>query len=86
MSELCELCLPFVAIGGAFIAMKSVDTDAEIADAAGAIKMLGGELESVRDYTISGTDVRHRLVVVRKVTPTPTQYPRRYAKIQKQPL
>ncbi|MDR0904932.1 MAG: 16S rRNA (guanine(527)-N(7))-methyltransferase RsmG [Oscillospiraceae bacterium] len=86
LNELCELCLPLVRVGGAFIAMKSVDTDAELAEAANAIAVLGGELEEVRDYTIEGTDVRHRLVIIRKIASTPPQYPRRYAKIQKQPL
>jgi 16S rRNA (guanine527-N7)-methyltransferase len=86
LNELCELCLPLVRVGGAFVAMKSVDTDAELAEAANAIAVLGGALEEVRDYTIEGTDVRHRLVIIRKVAPTPEKYPRRYAKIQKQPL
>ena len=84
LSELCELCLPFVKVGGAFIAMKSTDTDEEIAAAAHAITALGGTLEEVRDYTVA--DVRRRLVIVRKLEPTAAQYPRRYAKIQKQPL
>lgn len=86
LGELCELCLPLVAVGGAFVAMKSVDTDAEIADAARAVELLSGSVESVQDYEIAGAGVRHRLVVVRKIAPTPAQYPRRYAKMQKQPL
>lgn len=83
---LTELCLPFVAPGGLFLAMKSVDSDGEIQEAERCIKMLGGRLESVQDYTIPGTDVRHRLVAIRKVAPTLKGYPRRWAKIQKDPL
>lgn len=83
---LCELCLPFVKVGGAFLAMKSVDSDEELSQAAHAIKFLGGRLEAVEDYDIPGAGVRHRLVVIRKVAPTLKGYPRRWARIQKEPL
>ena len=83
---LCELCLPYVKVGGAFLAMKSVDCGRELEEAAHCIKLLGARLEECRDYTIPGTDVIHRLVVLRKVAPTLKGYPRRWAKIQKAPL
>ena len=83
---LCELCLPYVKVGGAFLAMKSTDCDEELAGAAHCIKLLGGRVEACHDYTIPGTDVTHRLVVIRKVAPTLKGYPRKWAKIQKDPL
>ena len=83
---LCELCLPYVKVGGAFLAMKSTESDAELAGAAHCIKLLGGRVEACHDYTIPGTDVTHRLVVIRKVAPTLKGYPRKWAKIQKDPL
>ena len=83
---LCELCLPYVKVGGAFLAMKSVDCGRELEEAAHCIKLLGARLEECRDYTIPGTDVIHRLVVLRKVAPTLKGYPRRWAKIQKATL
>ena len=83
---LCELCLPYVKVGGAFLAMKSTDCDEELSGAAHCIKLLGGRVEACRDYTIPGTDVTHRLVVIRKVAPTLKGYPRKWAKIQKDPL
>jgi len=83
---LCELCLPFVKVGGAMAAMKAVDCDQELSQAAGAIRLLGGQVERLYDYAIPGTDVRHRVVLIRKVGPTPKGYPRRWAKIQKAPL
>lgn len=64
---LCELCLPLVKPGGKFLAMKSVESDAELAASQHAIAILGGAVEAVRDYAIPGTDVRHRLIVVEKV-------------------
>ena len=83
---LCELCLPLVKPGGKFLAMKSVESDAELAASQHAIAILGGAVEAVRDYAIPGTDVRHRLIVVEKVKKTPEKYPRMFAKIKKNPL
>lgn len=86
LNLLCELCLPFVKTGGEFIAMKGTDSDEEIREAETAIRTLGARLEEIRDYTVTGTDVRHRLVVIRKTGQTPSGYPRKYAKISRSPL
>ena len=86
LSILSELCLPLVKVGGQFAAMKSVDTEDEIAAAKSAIKTLGGHIVKVEDYTIPTSDVVHRLVIVEKVSPTPRAYPRAFAKIKKAPL
>ena len=86
LSILSELCLPLVRVGGQFIAMKSVDTEDEIAAAKRAIKALGGRIARVEDYTIPTSSVVHRLVIVEKVFSTPRAYPRAFAKIKKTPL
>lgn len=83
---LCELCLPYVKIGGQFLAMKSVDCGRELEDAAHAIRLLGGQLTTVKDYPLPGTEITHRLIVIEKLAPTPERYPRRWAKMQKEPL
>ena len=83
---LCELCLPLVKVGGAFLAMKSSHSQEETDEAATAISLLGGKLEQVTDYSIPTTDITHRLLTIRKVSPTPKKYPRRFAQIKKQPL
>lgn len=83
---LSELCLPYVKVGGKFLAMKSVDSGDEIDRAARAIAKLGGRLLPRVDYEIPGAGVKHRVVVVEKVSPTPQNYPRRWAKMQKSPL
>ena len=83
---LCELCLPFVKVGGHFLAMKSTGSNQELADAAPAGKLLGGRIVQVEDYPIPGTEITHRLIVVEKLAPTLKGYPRRWAKIQKEPL
>lgn len=83
---LCELCLPLVKVGGAFWAMKSVDTEEEISASKAAVKVLGGYIQAVSDYTIPTTEVVHRVVCIQKTAPTPKKYPRRFALIKKQPL
>ncbi len=86
LNLLCELCLPFVKVGGLFLAMKGPGAVEEAEEAAKAIKTLGGSLERVADYSIPGTDTRHSVVMIRKVKETPKKYPRRWAQIKKQPL
>ena len=83
---LTELCLPYVRPGGTFLAMKSVESGQEILSAQGAVKRLGGRLEEPVDYDVPGAGVTHRLVRVRKISNTPKGYPRKWAKIKKEPL
>lgn len=86
LNVLAELSLPLVKQGGAFIAMKSKDTDEELERAKKAIRLLGGEIEKIIDYTIPRTEITHRLVVIRKKNHTPKQYPRPFRKISASPL
>ena len=83
---LCELCLPFVKVGGRFLAMKSADSDGELNSALPAIRTLGGQVERCVDYTIPHTNVTHRVILIQKNTTIPEKYPRRWVKIQKTPL
>ena len=84
LNVLAELCLPFVKVGGSFLAMKTASSEEEIREAERAIKALGGELSGCFDYEIMGAT--HRVVCIKKVKNTQEKYPRRFAKIQKQPL
>lgn len=86
LNLLCELCLPYVKKGGAFIAMKGSDLEEELAEAQRCIRTLGGQVEKKIDYTIPGTDVTHSALIIRKVADTPAKYPRRWAQIKKSPL
>lgn len=86
LNLLCELCLPYVKKGGAFIAMKGPELENELKEAEKAIKLLGGKVEKKIDYTVPGTDVTHNAVIIRKVSNTAGKYPRRWAQIKKAPL
>jgi 16S rRNA (guanine527-N7)-methyltransferase len=90
LAALCEYCLPFVKppagsgqAGGVFLAMKGEDS--EHAAAVRAIELLGGEIEAVHEYALPSGDARN-LVVIRKVRPTPTAYPRKRVNITKNPM
>ena len=83
---LCELCLPLVKVGGQFLAMKSARSDEELEGAMDAIEKLGGRLSDVVDYTIPGSEVTHRVIVIDKADKTPKQYPRAFGQIKKRPL
>ena len=83
---LCELCLPYARPGGLFLAMKGVESAQELEDSARAVKLLGGRAEEPLDYPIPGTQITHRVIPIRKVAPTLKGYPRRWSRIQKEPL
>lgn len=83
LPTLAEYCIPFVKVGGRFIALKSTNEDIKPAEK--AIDVLGGKIEKTVDYTLTNGDGR-RLVIIKKVRQTPTKYPRNSANIKKKPL
>ena len=83
MPVLSEFCIPFVKKNGVFAALKSVNED--ISTAEKAVNVLGGKIEKVTDYKLPNGDDR-RLVIIRKISDTPTKYPRSFANITKKPL
>ena len=82
---LLELCLPFVRVGGVFLAMKSVHCEEEIDGARRAVAQLGGMWRTPFCYTLLDGTPR-QILVIEKKKETPLKYPRRFAKIQKEPL
>mgnify|MGYP005788902023 FL=1 len=84
LNILSELCLPYVKVGGKFLALKGAMAQAEADEAKTAIEALGGRLSEIREYPVG--EAIHRIVVVEKVRPTPKAYPRKFAKIKQQPL
>ena len=84
LNILLELTAPYVKVGGAVLAMKGSAAEEELAEAKNAIKKLGLKLEKVLQFPVDGAS--HAVIVLRKVAPTPPQYPRRFAKIKQSPL
>lgn len=85
LSALAEYCLPFVKVGGIFAAMKGPDVEAELQLAIPAIEMLGGEVSGVKHITLPDYSGRS-IVIIKKISHTPTEYPRQGTKITKKPL
>jgi 16S rRNA (guanine527-N7)-methyltransferase len=86
MSVLAEFCLPYVKMGGSFIALKGPAVDQEIKDSIGAIKILGGELLDICEVNIEDIELRHNLVVIKKIKQCSKLYPRKAGLITKNPL
>ncbi len=88
LNLICELCLPLVKVGGCFIAMKALSAPEELDEAQNAIKILGGELEHVVDYTLSDgvEELSRTIIIIRKATHTPPKYPRNNSQIAKRRL
>ena len=84
LNILLELTAPYVKVGGAVLAMKGAMAKEELAECGNAIAKLGLKLEEVKEFPIDGAS--HAVIVLRKVKPTPSQYPRRFAKIKQAPL
>ncbi len=84
LNVLAELCLPYVKVGGQFFAMKAAAAREELGQAEKGIRVLGGTVETLREYELEGA--ARAIVVIRKTAPTPPKYPRPYAKIKQKPL
>ncbi|MCL2632925.1 MAG: 16S rRNA (guanine(527)-N(7))-methyltransferase RsmG [Oscillospiraceae bacterium] len=83
LAALCEYCLPFVEVGGVLMAMKG--SDDESASASNALRLLGGEIAQIKEYTLPSGDKRS-LVIIKKISQTPMNYPRKRVNITKNPL
>lgn len=86
LNILSEYCLPFVKVGGYFIAMKGPGAEDEIEDGKRALKLLGGSLEDRLDIKLPNSDITHTLIIIKKISKTPTKYPRNAGKPKKNPL
>jgi 16S rRNA (guanine527-N7)-methyltransferase len=105
LSVLSEICLPFVATGGYFVAMKAAEASSELDEARRGIGILGGKVEEVVEVRLSADaldrsafdseelqtlddflEARRALIVIKKVRPTPSAYPRAWAQITKKVL
>jgi 16S rRNA (guanine527-N7)-methyltransferase len=82
---LLEYCLPFVKVGGLFIAMKGSNVE-EIDNSKRALDILGGKIEEIKEFSLPFTDIKRSIILIRKFRHTPTKYPRKAGKPSKEPL
>lgn len=83
---LWEYLLPLVRVGGVAAALKGPGVVEELPGAGGAAKLLGGGRAEVHPFMLPSDAGERRVVVVRKIAPTPDQYPRRVGLPAKTPL
>ncbi|MBP7187122.1 MAG: 16S rRNA (guanine(527)-N(7))-methyltransferase RsmG [Ruminococcus sp.] len=82
MSLLSEFCIPFIKVGGRFIALKGPNED--ISSGENAVKILGGNVSRETNYDVEGE--QRKIVIVNKISQTPPKYPRNSAQIKKKSL
>lgn len=85
LSVLAEYCLPMVKLGGIFLAMKGSEVDQEVQGATKAVRVLGGEIEGIKQINISN-NINHSIILIKKVDKTPLKYPRKAGKATKEPI
>lgn len=86
LNVLLEYMLPFVKLNGRCICMKSADTAEELKEAENAIKILGGEIEKIDEITLKNTDIKRKIIVIKKINKTPNKYPRKAGTPTKEPI
>lgn len=86
LNLLSELCLPFVALGGFFIALKGSQYNEEIKTSTKALRLLGGEIEKIKNVKLPGLDDVRAVIYIKKVKNTSPLYPRRPGVAEKNPL
>lgn len=86
MTSLSELCIPYLKVGGYFLALKGPLADEELENAKRAIHILGGEVTEVAEVKIPYSDLAHKIIIIKKVRQTPLQYPRKAGIPTKNPL
>ncbi len=85
LQKLSEYCLPLVKIGGFFIAMKGSEYEVEVDDSKKAIDVLGGQIEKIKNFELPDSSARN-IILIKKISRTPTKYPRNSGKISKKPI
>ena len=86
LNILSEYCLPFVKVGGLFIALKGPEIKNEIEESKKALDILGGKIIDKIDIKLPSSDITHILLVIKKTKTTSTKYPRKAGTPKKKPL
>lgn len=86
LTVLSEFCIPYLKVGGYFVALKGPAIDEELDEAKKAIGVLGAKIIRIEDVEIEGSDLKHNLVVIKKIKQTPKKYPRKAGMVTKNPL
>ena len=86
LNILLEYLMPFVKKGGKCICMKGSNSENEIENSKNAIKLLGGEMLESKEFFIPNTDIKRKIIEVRKQQELSDKYPRKAGIPSKEPL
>lgn len=83
---LAEYCMPYVKVGGKFVALKGPNVEEELNNAKDAITKLGGKIIGKQFFDLPDGSGKRNIIIIEKVRKTPLEYPRQGVKIAKNPL
>ncbi len=86
LAVLSEYCLPFVKVGGIFIVYKGPNVNDELMEGEKAVRILGGTIAEIREFTLPGLEQSRNLIIILKTGPTPDKFPRKAGVPEKRPL
>lgn len=82
LTVLCEYCLPYIKVGGSFVALKSSEIESELESAKPMIGNLGGKISEIITAPLPNSDIVRSLIVIKKIKQTPKSFPRTAKKIK----
>ena len=86
LATLSEYCIPYVKKGGLFVPYKSGEIEEEIDQSKKAVHVLGGKIEDVVKFRLTGTEIGRSFVIIRKLQNTARKYPRKAGLPSKEPI
>lgn len=86
LNVLVEYCIPYVKMGGYFLCQKGPSYKEELEEAGKAVEILGGSLERIEEYQLPYSDIKHYILIIKKIKNTPTKYPRKPGKPAASPI
>ncbi len=86
INVLLEYCLPYIREGGYFLCQKGPKFKDELKEAEKALKVLGGEINEVKEFILPGSDIKRNIIVIKKIYKTPAKYPRKAGKPSSNPI
>ena len=82
-----EYAIPYVKVGGYFVAYKSIKTQEEIENAKNALKLLNSKVVDILEYSLPIEEENKRcLIIIKKEKEVPSSYPRKNGLVKKKPL
>ena len=86
LTTLSEYMLPIIDLKGMAICMKGSEISEEISKSKNSIKLLGGKIDKIEEFTLPKSDNRRNLILIKKERQTPGKYPRKPGIPSKEPL